>query len=88
MSESKINEKTTCTKKEYDPILPPPPATLVAEIVGVSTDYVKKINSGSRSANTEKGNLVKYCNELIVDGQTELIKAVKAVITKKQSTTV
>lgn len=85
MPKNKSNQKTTCNKKQFEPLLPPPPANVVAAIVGVSTDYVKKINSGHRVANTDKGNLVKMCNELIIDGQKELIRAVTEIINAKQN---
>jgi hypothetical protein len=78
--------KTTCTKKDVFPVLPQPTAIVLAEIVGVSESYAKKVRTGNRSDKSETAELVKYCNELIIGGQEVLIKSIHKIITNHKST--
>lgn len=66
-------------------MLPAPTAKLIAEIVGVSPSYVKKVRTGDRTGDTAATDLVKYCNELLIDGQNVLLQSVGEIIESKKS---
>ncbi len=79
------NIKSTCNKKSTALVLPAPTAKLIAEIVGVSPSYVKKVRTGDRTGDTAATDLVKYCNELLIDGQNVLLQSVGEIIESKKS---
>jgi hypothetical protein len=58
---------------------------VVAEIVGVSESYVKKIRNGYRDIKSETASQVQYCDELLVDGQKVLVQVVSNIIKQKQN---
>lgn len=81
MTSENTNKKTTCNKKSAAAVIPVP-AQVIADIVGVSESYVKKIRENTRRTNTETAVKVKYCDELIIEGQQVLIKEVSKIIHK------
>ncbi|MDB4918777.1 hypothetical protein [Mucilaginibacter sp.] len=78
------NIKTTCNKKSISKVLPAPTAEVVAEIVGVSESYVKKVRTGTRPDKSPAADAVKYCNELLIDGQKLLVQTVAEIMHSKQ----
>jgi len=84
MNTENTNKKTTCNKKTTTAVFPVP-AQVVADITGVSPSYVKKIRNGVRNDSTPAAALVKYCDELIVDGHSVLLETVTDIIHKKQN---
>jgi hypothetical protein len=84
MHENK-NKKTTCNKKSVAKVLPAPTAEVVAEIVGVSPSYVKKVRTGARADKSENAELITYCDELLVDGGKVLLKTVSAIIQNRKT---
>ncbi|WP_295715647.1 hypothetical protein [Mucilaginibacter sp.] len=85
MTEDK-NKKTTCTKNCANLVLPRPTAKLIAAITDTSASLVKKVNTGDRNDKSENAQLIKYCTELIVEGQQVLVQAVSEIISGKKQT--
>jgi hypothetical protein len=85
MNSENTNKKTTCNKKSTTVAMPTPAASVVAEIVGVSESYVKKIRSGYRDIKSETAAQVQFCEELLIDGQKVLVQTVSDLIKQKQN---
>jgi hypothetical protein len=81
MQGNKKSIKTICPENKIDAVIPIP-AKVVAEVSGFSESTVKKVDAGTRSSDTEAGKKIVMARQLLSEGSTVLVDAVRNVMKK------